>query len=196
VQSFVTNLAYGSILVVSLLLTLIIPFIQRHLRHFSPLLYFVVLSVVGLGIVLHSSFDRAPAQQAAAQQEAEASAAAPPAEAPADGSAPAAEAVAPAKAVRVPLERIPAEKLYVGPLEVGALGPEDVALRQAAGPWVLAVIVLVLAAVFARVAISQSSRRSVGPAVAVVVAALVLLGAYLMARDHAGPSPPAAEETR
>jgi ribose transport system permease protein len=199
VQSFVTNLAYGSILVVSLLLTLIIPFIQRHLRHFSPLLYFVVLSVVGLGIVLHSSFDRAPALQAA-QQAADASAASPPAEVQPDGAAnpaPAAgELPAPSPAVRIPLERIPSEKLYVGPLEVGALGADDVALRQAAWPWVFAVIVLVLAAVFLRVAISQSSRRSIGPAVAVVVAALVLLGAYLIAREHGDARPPVAEETR
>ena len=46
VQSFVTDLSYGSILVISLLLTLVLPFIQRHVRNFSPLLYFVALSVV------------------------------------------------------------------------------------------------------------------------------------------------------
>ena len=59
VQSFVTNLAYGTILVVSLLLTLLIPVIQRHIRNFSPLLYFVALSVVVLGVILHATFDYA-----------------------------------------------------------------------------------------------------------------------------------------
>ena len=44
-----TNLAYGSILVISLLLTLIIPFIQRHIHNFSPVLYFVGLGVVAMG---------------------------------------------------------------------------------------------------------------------------------------------------
>lgn len=57
VQSFVTNLAYGTILVVSLLLTLLIPVIQRRIPNFSPLLYFVALSVVVLGVILHASFD-------------------------------------------------------------------------------------------------------------------------------------------
>ena len=66
VQSFVTNLAYGTILVVSLLLTLLIPVIQRYIRNFSPLLYFVVLAVVVLGIILHATFDYAALGQVAA----------------------------------------------------------------------------------------------------------------------------------
>lgn len=57
VQSFVTLLAYGSVLVASLLLTLALPFIQRHIRNFSALLYFVALSVVVSGVILHATFD-------------------------------------------------------------------------------------------------------------------------------------------
>lgn len=57
VQSFVTDLAYGTILVISLLLTLVLPLIQRYARNFSPLLYFVALGVVVLGVVLHSTYD-------------------------------------------------------------------------------------------------------------------------------------------
>ena len=57
VQSYVTDLAYGSILVASLLLTTALPFIQRHIRNFSPLLYFVALAVVVFGVVLHTTFD-------------------------------------------------------------------------------------------------------------------------------------------
>lgn len=57
VQSFVTDLAYGTILVVSLLLTTALPFIQRHIKKFSPLLYFVTLAVVIFGVVLHTTFD-------------------------------------------------------------------------------------------------------------------------------------------
>lgn len=57
VQSFVTDLVYGTILVASLLLTTALPFIQRHIKNFSPLLYFVALSVVIFGVVLHTTFD-------------------------------------------------------------------------------------------------------------------------------------------
>jgi len=57
VQSFVTDLAYGTILVISLLLTLVLPLIQRYARNFSPLLYFVALGVVVLGVVLHATHD-------------------------------------------------------------------------------------------------------------------------------------------
>ena len=56
IQSFVTDLCYGAILVASLLLTLTLPVIQRHIGNFSSLLYFVVLAVVTLGVILHSTF--------------------------------------------------------------------------------------------------------------------------------------------
>ena len=51
VQSFVTDLAYGALLVISLLLTTALPFIQRYIRNFSPLLYFVALSVIVFGVI-------------------------------------------------------------------------------------------------------------------------------------------------
>jgi ribose transport system permease protein len=146
VQSFVTNLAYGAILVISLLLTLLIPVIQRHIRNFSPLLYFVALSVVVLGVILHATFDYA-----------------------ALGAAP---GYAPG-----PLE---IRAAMTGPLEVAFLSPDTVALRQAAAPLIFFVILLVFIAVFLRLAVSHSSRRSLGPAVAVIVAALVLGGAWIM----------------
>ncbi len=161
VQSFVTNLAYGTILVISLLLTLIIPFLQRHFRRFSPLLYFVVLSVIGLGITLYASF-------------------APP--------APATPPAAPAAIVR-PLQPIPTEKLFVAPLEVAKLTPDDIALREAAAPIVIGVILLVAIAVFARLAVSQSGRKTLGPAIGLVIALIVLLGAYLISnRPEAAPA--------
>lgn len=182
VQSFVTNLAYGTILVVSLLLTLVIPFIQRHVRHFSPLLYFVVLSVAGLGVVLHSSFDRQPTRAAVAVAAKAA---------PASGSE-AASPSAPAPA-RSTLAPIPMDQMLVGPLEVGTLTDADLALREAAGPLVAGIILLVVIAVFVRIAVSQSSRRSLAPAVAIVAAALVLLGAYVIWREQQPPTPTVAE---
>jgi len=152
VQSFVTNLAYGTILVISLLLTLIIPVIQRYIRNFSPLLYFVALSVVALGVILHAANDR-----------------------PKSPTTP-----SPIASVVHQLEPIDPSKLYVGPLEVAAPDPTEADLRKAAAPIVFSFLLLIAIAVFLRVAISQSSRRSIAPAVAIVVAGLVLLAAFMM----------------
>jgi ribose transport system permease protein len=144
VQSFVTNLAYGTILVVSLLLTLLIPVIQRYIRNFSPLLYFVALAVVVLGIILHATFDYAALGEAGA--------------------------VLPG-----PLQM---QAALVGPLEVGTLNAETEGLRTAAGPLVLGAVLLIVIAVFLRVALGQSDRSTIAPAIVVVVAMLVLAGAW------------------
>jgi ribose transport system permease protein len=52
IQSFVTELAYGLILVLALLLTLLIPTVQRHLSFISPYGMFIVLGLVVLGLML------------------------------------------------------------------------------------------------------------------------------------------------
>jgi ribose transport system permease protein len=175
VQSFVTNLAYGTILVASLLLTLVIPFIQRHIRHFSPLLYFIMLSVIGLGIVLHASFDRTPQ--------------------PADlAGKPAATGAVTAAPTSPRLAPIPSAALYVAPLEVATPDPDTLALRRAVWPIVAGVILLVVLAVFTRVAVSQSGRRGIAPVVAVVVVAMVLLGAYALSPGAGVASSPVARE--
>jgi ribose transport system permease protein len=57
VQGFVTDLCYGLILVLSLLLTIALPYLHRWLRHVSPLLVFVVLGLVFIGVALHATFD-------------------------------------------------------------------------------------------------------------------------------------------
>ncbi len=59
VQSFVTDLCYGVILVLSLLITVALPHLQSRLRYVSPLLFFVALSVVILGVILHVTYDYA-----------------------------------------------------------------------------------------------------------------------------------------
>ncbi len=56
IQSFVTDLCYGAILVASLLLTLTLPVIQRTIGAFSSLLYFVALAIVALGVILYSTW--------------------------------------------------------------------------------------------------------------------------------------------
>lgn len=55
VQAFVTQMAYGVILVLSLLLTLLVPVIGRHIAFITPWGAFLALGVVVLGIMLQVS---------------------------------------------------------------------------------------------------------------------------------------------
>jgi ribose transport system permease protein len=153
VQSFVTNLAYGAILVISLLLTLLIPVIQRHIRNFSPLLYFVSLGVIVFAIVLHATFDYTSLGEVPAYM---------------PGA-------------------LDMQAALTKPLEIAALSPETLALRVQATPFVFFTILLAVLAIFLRLAVGQASRRSIGPAVAVIVAALVLGGAWFMHENAATP---------
>ena len=61
VQGFVTDLAYGIILVLSLLLTVAIPYLQARIRRVSPFLVFIVLSLLFIGVILQATFDYAKA---------------------------------------------------------------------------------------------------------------------------------------
>ena len=58
VQSFVTDLAYGVMLVLSLLISVAVPHIQKHIRGMSPLVFFVILSVIALGVIMHTTVDQ------------------------------------------------------------------------------------------------------------------------------------------
>ena len=52
-QAFVTQMSYGIILVLSLLLTLLVPVVARHIAFISPWSAFLVLGTVVGGILLH-----------------------------------------------------------------------------------------------------------------------------------------------
>jgi ribose transport system permease protein len=52
VQSFVTQMCYGLILIVSLLLTLLVPVVGRHISFITPFSAFMVLGVCVFGIML------------------------------------------------------------------------------------------------------------------------------------------------
>lgn len=52
IQAFMTQLAYGLILVLSLLLTLLVPVISRYISFISPLGAFVVAAVITVGIMI------------------------------------------------------------------------------------------------------------------------------------------------
>ncbi len=155
VQSFVVDLAYGAILVASLLLTLIIPFIQRHINNFSPLLYFVVLGVVTLGVILHATNDYERRSRGGKAEQ----------------------------AIVTPLKPIERSAMYVMPLEIVELSDEDTALREEVGPLVFGALLLIAVALLLRVSVGQTDRKSVGPVVAVVLIALAVLGAYLVAES-------------
>ena len=66
IQGFVTDLCYGVILVLSLLLTVALPYIQRFTRHLSPFLVFIVLGLGFAGVMLHEKFDYGQAADQAA----------------------------------------------------------------------------------------------------------------------------------
>jgi ribose transport system permease protein len=57
VQGFVTDLCYGVVLVLSLLLTVALPYLHRWLRYVSPLLVFVTLGLLFIGVALHATYD-------------------------------------------------------------------------------------------------------------------------------------------
>ena len=57
VQGFVTDLSYGVILVLSLLMTVALPYLHRWLRYVSPLLVFVALGSLFTGVALHATYD-------------------------------------------------------------------------------------------------------------------------------------------
>ncbi len=64
VQSFVTDAAYGVVLVVSLLLTLILPRLPTGIRRLSPFTFFVVLGIIAFGVILHSKVEVVAPQRA------------------------------------------------------------------------------------------------------------------------------------
>ncbi len=60
VQSFVTEAAYGAVLVISLLLTLALPRLPQQIARVSPFAFFVMLGVLALGVILYSKEELKP----------------------------------------------------------------------------------------------------------------------------------------
>ena len=70
VQSFVTEAAYGVVLVVSLLLTLALPRLPSRVSRVSPFAFFVLLGVIGFGVILYSKEELMPPPSAVAESRA------------------------------------------------------------------------------------------------------------------------------
>jgi len=57
-QSFVSDLSYGAVLVIALLVSLILPHVQRVTKGLSVMVFFILMSFAGLFVVLHSVYDQ------------------------------------------------------------------------------------------------------------------------------------------
>jgi len=68
IQSFVTQLSYGTILVAALLLTIFLPQVQRVTRSLSPSAFFVFLSLIALGVMIYAKDTVRVAQYAQSSQ--------------------------------------------------------------------------------------------------------------------------------
>ncbi|MDC0431168.1 ABC transporter permease [Paracoccaceae bacterium] len=58
-QSFVTDLSFGLMLVFSLLISLFVPELQKRVRGISPMIFFVIMSIPTLGVIINRTKDQA-----------------------------------------------------------------------------------------------------------------------------------------
>jgi len=57
-QSFVSDLSYGAVLVIALLVSLILPYVQRVTKGLSVMVFFIFMSFAGSFVILHSVYDQ------------------------------------------------------------------------------------------------------------------------------------------
>ncbi|MGA8259769.1 MAG: ABC transporter permease [Arenicellales bacterium] len=160
VQSFVTDLAYGVVLVLSLLLILILPWIRRTFRNISPLLFFVLLSMVALGVIIHKTYDYRPPPAPKAAQEA------------VQGGA-TGQAGAPAAQMPAATRTATGRSAFI--FESPAIGTSAEGGSVLAKPVTFAALLLLILLVVLRVSVSQARGRTLAPLVYVIVAALIVL---------------------
>jgi len=56
-QSFVSDLSYGGELVIALLISLTLPFVLRITKNLSVFVFFILMSIVGLAVIVHTTQD-------------------------------------------------------------------------------------------------------------------------------------------
>ena len=159
VQGFVTDLAYGLILVLSLLLTVAIPWLQRRITNISPTIIFIVLSTLFAGVILHAKFDYSlPAPPAAVSD-----AAAPPPAAP---------------------DAVAATGFFFE--EVNASHDASSTLAQ---PIALSLLLAIALLIVARAMVLQTRQRRFSPRMVYILISLLILAAYLAwDNSHMPPS--------
>ena len=156
VQGFVTDLAYGVILVLSLLLTIAIPFIQARIRHVSPFLVFIVLTLGFSGVVLHATFDYAKPFETSPRH------------------------VAPSGSASVASHPIAYNKPAPGFIFEEADAGLILTSPTYGKPIMIAAVLLVAFVIVLRVAVSEIKRNRMTPVLYGVIIATILLGLYLL----------------
>ena len=57
-QSFVSDLSYGAVLVIALLVSLILPYVTRVTKGLSVMVFFILMAFAGLFVVIHQVYDQ------------------------------------------------------------------------------------------------------------------------------------------
>jgi len=183
VQGFVTDLAYGLILVLSLLLTVAIPWIQARIKNISPTLIFVVLSLLFAGVILHAKYDYAlPAVTPVAQDQspsAPESAAASETQAPKELTPaltePAAAVPAPPEMMASPVNPSATDFMLEGIASNGAVSSESTLAKPVTRFILLALSLLIIA----RAVVLQTRQRRMSIRMVFVLIIALVLTAYL-----------------
>lgn len=199
VQGFVTDLAYGLILVLSLLLTIAIPTLQARIRNVSPFLIFVVLSLAFVGVILHAKYDYG--RPVAAPTALPPIAAPVETEAPASGPALADATTADATASAAIVEAAPAPLAAPASTRAASQGAPsldyvferwaDPAARSGsslARPVTLLTLLLISLLIVVRAVVLQTRQRRISPRVIVILLVLLALAAYLAATTSELPA--------
>lgn len=154
VQSFVTDLSYGLILVASLLMTLLIPRIQERVR-ISPLLYFILLSIIAIGITLHAQYEYVP------------------------------QVMEDAELLPAPAHPAYVEGIFLFEPGYVADAHEDETTKSIAGAITYATIVIIVVLYLLRLTIVQARERNLTPLFFFVVLSLIGLVVYLQTEGAA-----------
>jgi len=190
VQGFVTDLAYGLILVLSLLLTVAIPWLQRRITNISPTIIFIVLSILFAGVILHAKFDYGrPTPPVVASD-----ASAPDAAATAAIAVDAAQTIAEAQPFAA--SALGAASPTVGPDAIAATGfffeetgASDEASSMLARPIALSLLLAIALLIVARAMVLQTRQRRFSPRMVYILISLLVLAAYLAwDNSHMPPS--------
>lgn len=214
VQGFVTDLAYGLILVLSLLLTVAIPWLQRRITNISPTIIFIVLSILFAGVILHAKFDYSrPAPVVAAPDVPPAEVSDAPAVPDAAAASSAADLAAPdTAAVTAVPDSAPADSGSQAPAGAafGAAPPpaapdavaatgfffeevnaSDDASSTLARPIALSLLLAIALLIVARAMVLQTRQRRFSPRMVYILISLLVLAAYLVwDNSHMPPSLP------
>ena len=57
-QSFVSDLSYGAVLVIALLVSLILPYVTRITKGLSVMVFFILMAFAGSFVIIHQVYDQ------------------------------------------------------------------------------------------------------------------------------------------